>query len=103
MNLPQPLIHHSAEHFREPIIGGCEDPENRRDAHNQMEMANHKVSIVQRDIQHWLSQEWPTQSTGDEQRNESNGKQHRCLQANASTPQSTEPVERLNGGGYADG
>src|SRR5712691_5456783 len=68
-----------------------------------MEMANHKVSIVQRDIQHWLSQEWPTQSTGDEQRNESNGKQHRCLQANASTPQSTEPVESLNGGGYADG
>src|SRR5439155_20227286 len=103
MKLPQPLVHHPPEHLREPIIGGGENSEDRRHAHNQMEMANHKISIVQRNIQHRLSQERPAKSARYEQRNESDRKSHRRLQANASTPKSTEPVESLDSGRYPDG
>src|SRR2546425_1098109 len=80
MNLPEPLIHHSPEHFREPIVGRAENSEDRRHAHNQMEMANHKISIVQRNIQHWLSQERPAESTRYEQRNKSDGESQCRLQ-----------------------
>ena len=102
MNLSQPLIHHSAQHLREPIIRSSEDSEDRRNSHDQMEMANHEVSVVQGNIQHRLSQERPTESARHEQRNEADGEQHRRLQPNASAPKRTEPVESLNSRRHAN-
>ena len=49
-------IHHAAEHFREPVIGGGKDAEDGRHAHDQVEVPGDEIRIVQGNIQHRLRQ-----------------------------------------------
>ena len=84
---PSPgLVHHPAEHLREPVICTSEHAEDRSNTHDQMKVTDHKRCIVQRNIKHRLCQERPAQSSRDEQRNEPNGEQHRGVEAYPSTP-----------------
>ena len=62
VNAPQALIHHAAKHFWKPVICCGEDAEDRSDTHNEVKVANHKVRVVQRNIQHRLCQEWSAQA-----------------------------------------
>ena len=67
VNLGQALVHHASKHLREPVIGCGKDAEDGGHAHDQMEMANHEIGVMQRDIEHRLRQERTAQSAGDKQ------------------------------------
>src|SRR5260370_23362260 len=82
----QRLVHHPAEHFREPIIGGGKYTEDGRHAHNQVKVGGHESCVVQLNVKHRLRQERTANPTGNKERNESDGKQHRRCKPNASTP-----------------
>ena len=45
-----------------------------------------KYGVVQRNVEHRLRQERAAQSAGDEQGNESDGEQHRSLEADLARP-----------------
>ena len=97
------FAHHAAEHFREPVVGGGKDAEDGSHAHDEMEVADDEIRVVQLNIQHGLCEEWSADSARDEQRNKSQGEQHRRGETNASTPDRAEPVKRFDGGGNTDG
>ena len=62
VQLAQGFIHHAPEHFREPIIRRRKNAEDRGHAHDQMKVSDHKVSIVQLNVEHRLRQERPAQT-----------------------------------------
>src|SRR5579864_1865619 len=93
------LTHHAAEHFGEPIVGRRENAENGCDAHNQMEMADHEIGVVQLNIENWLREEGAADSAGDEERNKPEGEQHGRSETNMPAPNRAEPVKSLDGGG----
>ncbi len=100
---PSPhLIHHPPKHFREPIIGRRKHSEDRRHSHDQMEMPHYKISVVQRDVEHRLRQERPTQPARNEKGNKSNGIQHRRVETNARLMHRPQPVKRLDGRRHAN-
>ena len=100
------LVHHAAEHLREPVVSRCENAEDGRNAHDQMKMRNNKKRLVQRNIQNRLRQERPADSTRNKQRNESNRKQHGWSEPDLSAPQRPDPVNchhrHRKGGVWAD-
>ena len=53
----QTLVHHAAEHFGEPVVGGGKNPEDGGHAHDQVEVAGHEIGVVQRNIQAWAAPE----------------------------------------------
>ncbi len=53
--------------------------EDRRDAHHEMEVRRHDVGIVHRQIERALSEDQTGDTAGDEQRNETERKQHRVV------------------------
>src|SRR5690349_20088824 len=93
----QALVHHAAEHFREPIIGCGEDAEDGGYTHDQVEVADHEVGVMQRDIKDRLRQKRAAQSTGYKQGYEADGEEHRCLETDASAFECAQPVESLDG------
>src|SRR5439155_25062958 len=74
MDLAQGFIHHAPKHLGEPEEGAREHAKDSRNAHHHVEMRHHKVAGVQRDVYRGLSQEKPAESTGEEERNEADGK-----------------------------
>ena len=54
---------------------------------------------MEKNIRGRLIQKQAAESTGDKQRDKTDGKQHGCGQANVATPQSSQPVKSLDGGG----
>ena len=57
MKFAQALAHHAPVHLREPVIGGGEDSEDGGHAHDQVEMGNDEIGIVQRQVQRGLREE----------------------------------------------
>ena len=51
---PQSFVHHPPEHLRHPIIGRGENPEDRRHAHDQVEVSDHEIGVVQVNVKHRL-------------------------------------------------
>src|ERR1022692_3043574 len=86
------LVHHPAKHFGEPVVRSREHAEDSRHAHDEMEMANHKSRVMQRNIEHRLRQKWSAQSPGDEQGNESDGIKHRRLEAHPPAMNPKKPM-----------
>src|SRR5260370_34323635 len=99
----QRFVHHPAEHFREPVIGGGKYAEDGRHTHNQVEMSGHESCVVQLNVKHRLRQEWAADSTANEERNESDGEQHGRRKPNPPTPKRTQPVKGIYGGRHTDG
>src|SRR5580658_4421467 len=97
------LVHHAAEHFREPVVGGGKNPEDGSHTHDQMKVANDEIGVVQLNIEDGLSEKWSADSARDEQRNKSQSEQHGRGETNPSTPDRTKPVECFDGGGNANG
>ena len=46
MQVPQTLVHHTAEQFREPMVNTRKHTENSRRAHYQMEVRHNKIGIM---------------------------------------------------------
>ena len=97
VQLAQRFVHHAPEHFREPIISRREDAEDRRDAHDQVEVSDHEICVVELNIEHGLRQERAAQTAGDEERNEADGVKHRGMEAYAALVHRPQPVERFDG------
>ena len=57
---------------------------------------------MQVDVEHRLRQERSAQSARDEERNETDGEQHRRLEADSAATNRPQPVECLDGRGHAD-
>src|SRR5271170_2699023 len=95
VNLPPSLVHHPPKHFREPVIRSRKHAKDRRHAHDQMKVPDHKISVVQLNIEHRLRQERSTQSARNKQRHKSNGIEHRSLKANSPLIHRPQPVKRL--------
>src|SRR5216683_2991954 len=103
VELGETLVHHAAEHFWEPIVGGGEDAEDGSDAHDQVKVSGDESGVVKWDIEHGLREEGAADSAGHEERHKAYGEQHGRCETNAAAPESAEPVECLDGGGNADG
>src|SRR5215216_1500220 len=70
MNLAQRLAHHLSEHLREPEVCPGKHREYRRYSHNQVEVADDEVSIVELNIKRRLSEQESRDAARHEQRNE---------------------------------
>src|SRR5579863_3750824 len=75
------FIHHAAKHFGKPVVGRSEYSEDRRDPHDQVEMADYEIRLMQIDIECWLRQKRAANTAGHKQGDESQGKQHRRSEA----------------------
>ena len=102
MDSPHLLVHHSAKHLGEPIVGCGKDTENGGYTHDQMKMARHEGGVVQWDIQRRLSQKRTAQSAGNKQRHKADRKQHRRMESNTGLMKRPQPVKGLDGGWYPD-
>ena len=103
MNLGQRFAHHAAKHFRKPEISGGENSEDGGHSHDQMKVGDHVISGVEHVVHRRLRKKQTGKSAADEQRDETERKQHRRFELNLPTPQSSDPVKRLDGRGNADG
>src|ERR1022692_1660302 len=56
VDLADGLVHHLAEHLREPEVAAGEDAEDGRHAHDHVKVRHHEVSIVKIGIEDRLSQ-----------------------------------------------
>src|SRR5580692_13067112 len=68
-----------------------------------MKVADDEISVVQLNIQHGLSEKRSADSSGDEERNKSQGEQHWRSETNPPAPYRSEPVKCLDRGGNSDG
>src|SRR5579863_9919369 len=68
VNLAQSLVHHAAEHFREPEVRSAENAENGRNRHHQMEVSHHEVGGVKHDVNRGLCQEEAADPAADKHR-----------------------------------
>src|SRR5450631_3297384 len=59
MDIRHRIVQVAAIHFREPVINAAEHAQDPRDTHNDMEMRDHEISIMQLDIQRRVAQEDP--------------------------------------------
>ena len=59
MHLAHALVHHAAEHLGKPVIGPGEHAEDRRHAHDHVEVADHEVRIVEVKIERRLARKMP--------------------------------------------
>ena len=87
------LIHHPSKHFRKPVISRRKHSKDCRHAHDQVKVSDHKIGIVQLNVEHRLRQKRTTQSTRDEKRNEANGVEHRRMEPNVPLPHRAQPVK----------
>ena len=55
VHLAQRLVHHPAEHLGEPEVGAGEHAEDRRHAHDQVEVGDHEVGVVEVDVERRLA------------------------------------------------
>ena len=88
MDFADAFIQEAAKHFREPEIKARKHSEDRRDAHDQVEVRDHEVPVVQIQVQRGLRQEQAGKPAADEQRNEAEGKQHGAVELEFCRPTS---------------
>src|SRR6516165_6465954 len=93
----QVLVHHSAKHLREPVVSRGEDAKDGGYTHDQMEMSGDERRVVQRNIKSWLREKWAAESARNKQRYKANGKKHGRSELDATAPEGTEPIKRLDG------
>ena len=79
-------MHHAAKHFGKPKVDRRNHAKDRSDAHHQVKVRGHEVSIVEKEIQRCLPEHQPGNTARDEHRNKTDGKQHRCGETNPCAP-----------------
>src|SRR5208282_1648196 len=86
VNLAQRLVHHSAEHLREPVIETCEATEERHREKRIVEMRDDEVSAVQKNVRGRRAQENSSHSADEESRKTAQREQHRSGEDDRATP-----------------
>src|SRR5271166_4927872 len=98
MNSSQGLIHHSPSHFGEPEVSCSKDAEHGRDPHHHVEMADHKVSRMEHDIDGRLRQKKTTNTAADEHRNKAQSEQGSRRDAQLRAVKTKDPDQHRDGG-----
>src|ERR1700686_110136 len=98
MNLAKLLIHHSYADRGDPKVSSSEDPQNRRNAHYQVEMADHEVSRMQHDIDGRLSQKEAADAATDKHRDKAQSKQRSGIDSQLRPIQAESPYQHDDGG-----
>src|SRR5262249_8496661 len=57
VQLAKPFIHHAAEHLRHPVIGPGEHAEDPSHTHDEMEVADNEICVVEINVECWLREE----------------------------------------------
>jgi len=78
MEFAEPFTHHSAKHLREPEIGAGEYAEDRCHTHNQVEVADDKIGVVEVKVKRVLAEKDPAESACREERHKSDREEHWC-------------------------
>src|SRR5262249_22284236 len=86
VELAQALIHEPTEDSREPEVDAGERGEASGHGHDQVEVGDNEVGVVQVAIQAWLREDRAGESAGYEERDEADGEQHGGSELNAAAP-----------------
>src|SRR5215813_1204562 len=97
MKLAQDFTHGASKHLGKPEMSGGKHRKKSRHGHNQVKMGDDEIGVVHINIQRRLSQNWPSQTASDEQRNKAYGEQQRSGEAYASAPDCAQPIEGFDG------
>ena len=74
MELAESLVHEPAGHQGEPIVDAGEDGEGSGHGHDEMKMRDDEVGVVQIGVEHGLSEDGAGEASGDEERDEADGR-----------------------------
>src|SRR5690606_21942570 len=66
VQLAQPFMHHATGHLRIPVVERGVHYQNRRDAHDHVEVGYHEIGIGQRQVDHHIAQEQTGQPSVNE-------------------------------------
>ena len=102
MDPAQGVIQHAAGDLGVPVVDRPEHHQDRRHAHDHMEVGDDKVGGRQRDVDRYIAQEQARQAPVDEREDEPDGKQHRNGEMNVTAPQRQHPVVHLDCGRDSD-
>src|SRR5579863_6279659 len=103
MQLAERLVHHAPEEQREPVSGGGEEREDPGHAHDDVEVGDYEIGVVEILVQAGLAYDDAAEAAGYEQRDEAERIKHRRSEFELAAPKGGEPVERFYRGGDGDG
>ena len=98
MDPAQGVIQHAAGDLGVPVVDRPEHHQDRRHAHDHMEVGDDKVGGRQGYVHRYVAQEQARQAPVDEREDEPDGKQHRDGEMNVTAPQRQHPVVDLDCG-----
>ena len=102
VQLAQPLVGHAAGELGEPVIDGSEDAHHGGAIDHIVEVAHHKISVIDVNIDRHGGQH----DAGDAGKNEvdqaAQAEQHRCGELQLAAPDRAQPGEHLHTGGHGD-
>ena len=96
--LAERLVHHLAEHFREPEVDGDEGAEQDGCGHRQVKVADHEVGIVQEDIGGDGAQVEAREAAQTEHEDDPDREEHRRREPDRAAPHRPEPVQKEDRG-----
>src|SRR5882724_4468434 len=102
MNLAERLVESAAEEFRKPEKQRAEDGERGRDTHDEMEMSGDEFVADSRGGEIASREEDSRNSARHEERNETDGEQHRGVELKARVPERAQPTDQQNHGGQTE-
>ena len=97
VNLAQAVVHHSAEHLREPVIDAGEQSHQAARKEHVMQVGDDEIGVVNGDINRRGRHEDAAQPADHEQRHERQSEQHRRGVLDVTSPDGAEPVEDFDG------
>ncbi len=102
VEMPQPVVHHAAEHLGEPVVDAGEGAEDGTAEDHVVDVGHDEVRVLDVDIHRGRGHEDARQTADDEHRHEGQRIQHRYRELDPPAPQGSQPVERLDGRGHRD-
>ena len=102
MQLAGPLRNLAARHLAEPIVEPAEDGEHGAHAEHVVEVRDHIVGVVHRQVHARVGQHHAGHPAQGEQEDEPDGPQHGRVEAQGTAPHGRDPGEYLDPGRHRD-
>ncbi|MND51374.1 hypothetical protein D3C80_423610 [compost metagenome] len=96
MQLADRLVIHVAEHFREPVIPGGKDGEDRAERQDVVEMGHDVIGVVKRAVEAGIGQLHAGDAANGEQEDKADRPDHRCRKRDRAAPHGRDPGEDLD-------
>ncbi len=96
VKLAEAFVHHSTEHFREPVIDTGKHSEERCATHYKVEVSYYEVCVVKLNIDGRVTQEDTGDTTCKEERYETDREQHAWCESDVTFPECSYVVEDLH-------